>query len=320
MKMKMMKARTSKTMKRLIKNILIVLCGTGMLAVSVPVSAMAAPVEEVKVAGEFVTPENLPEGENVIFEDESLNEVPNFRIDEDGNLVLIKDAEEPEVGDTLTPTDSDSADSDEIEGTGDNQTPVESYGPLTPDGNLNLVDDYGSPTGGGKQFITMQTKSGKYYYLIIDRDDEGNETVHFLNQVDEADILAAMEEEDVAAYDEWQASIDERKAQLEAEEEALRLKKEGEAVSGNDPTPTEEPSEPVKMNQTAVYGIVGVVGLVAIYFVYTKVVKGKKKKPEVPKDEPDDDWDEEYDDEDSNTEVAEVPDEEDESVNGEDNE
>ena len=122
--MKMMKARTSKTMKRLIKNILIVLCGTGMLAVGVPVSVMAAPVEEVKVAGEFVTPENLPEGENVIFEDESLNEVPNFRIDEDGNLVLIKDAEEPTDGDILASTDSDTADSDEIEGTGDNQTPV----------------------------------------------------------------------------------------------------------------------------------------------------------------------------------------------------
>lgn len=59
---------------------------------------------------------------------------------------------------------------------------------FTPDGNLTLVDDLGGITKTGKQFITLVTKNGNYFYLIIDRDDEGNETVHFLNQVDEAEI------------------------------------------------------------------------------------------------------------------------------------
>ena len=67
---------------------------------------------------------------------------------------------------------------------------------LTPDGNLSLIDDLGG-TSSGKQFITVETKGGNVFYLIIDRDDEGAQTVHFLNQVDEADLLALMEDGEV---------------------------------------------------------------------------------------------------------------------------
>ena len=68
--------------------------------------------------------------------------------------------------------------------------------PLTPDGNATLVDDF----GGNKQLITVTTKAGNYYYILIDRVNEDKETsVHFLNQVDDADLLALLDEEPQAA-------------------------------------------------------------------------------------------------------------------------
>ena len=70
---------------------------------------------------------------------------------------------------------------------------------LTPDGNLSLIDDIGSSARIGKQFITVETRNGNVFYLIIDRDDEGDETVHFLNQVDEADLLTLMGDDAPAA-------------------------------------------------------------------------------------------------------------------------
>ena len=62
---------------------------------------------------------------------------------------------------------------------------------LTPNGNMTLIDDY---VIGDTQYITVQTKSGNYFYIIIDRSGE-TENVHFLNKVDEADLLPLLDEE-----------------------------------------------------------------------------------------------------------------------------
>ena len=70
------------------------------------------------------------------------------------------------------------------------ETPEATAKPLTPEGNMTLVDDINGDAAGDKQFIVVQSKGGNYFYIIIDKADEGNNTVHFLNQVDEADLLS----------------------------------------------------------------------------------------------------------------------------------
>ena len=74
---------------------------------------------------------------------------------------------------------------------------------FTPDGNLTLIDDFLQIEVPGdeeteqveKQFITVQSKNGNTFYIVIDRNGE-TENVYFLNLVDEADLMALMESEE----------------------------------------------------------------------------------------------------------------------------
>ena len=75
---------------------------------------------------------------------------------------------------------------------------------------MTLVDDIGEEEDkSSQQFITLVTKAGNTFYLIIDRDKVGNQNVHFLNMVDEADLLALMDEEEAAKYQEKKPEVTE---------------------------------------------------------------------------------------------------------------
>lgn len=80
---------------------------------------------------------------------------------------------------------------------------------LTPVGNLTLIDDLLQDENTAsvesveneqksKQFITVQSKNGNYFYIIIDRSGD-TENVYFLNLVDEADLFALLETDEESA-------------------------------------------------------------------------------------------------------------------------
>ena len=156
----------------------------------------------------------------------------------------------------------------------------ETSGALTPEGNLTLVDDYHTDysDGSGQQFITLVSKSGNTFYLVIDRNSKGAQTVHFMNLVDEADLLALMEEEDADAYTaEKEAAAQAEQDRLKAEKEAKKAAEEA-AASG-----TEQPKEN-KVTKIA-SGFLGVVVLIALaagggFYFYRQQMQKKKAEKE----------------------------------------
>lgn len=67
--------------------------------------------------------------------------------------------------------------------------------PLTPEGNMELIDNIEGDAAGDKQFIVVQSRGGDYFYIVIDKAAEGENSVHFLNQVDNADLMSIIEDE-----------------------------------------------------------------------------------------------------------------------------
>ena len=194
--------------------------------------------------------------------------------------------DESAVAETETITETQVETKEETET--DTESTEETGNALTPDGNLTLVDDVGESSGTGKQFVTLVTKSGNYFYLIIDRDDEGNNTVHFLNQVDEADLFSLMEDEEAQKL---QAELAEKEQQTETEPEVTTPEVEKE--------PVEEKKETNML--PAIGTLVILIGGAGV-FAFMKL-KEKKKAEEAAKPDPDADYDDdmEYDfmDEDS---------------------
>ena len=154
----------------------------------------------------------------------------------------------------------------------------ETSGALTPEGNMTLVDDYHTDysDGSGQQFITLVSKSGSTFYLVIDRNAKGQQTVHFMNLVDEADLLVLMEEDAADAYTaEKEAAAQAEQDKLKAEEEAKKAAEEAETA------------EPPNENKVTKYAgaFLGVVALIALaagggFYFYRQQMQKKKAEKE----------------------------------------
>ena len=179
------------------------------------------------------------------------------------------------------PEDNDSKETTQVTDTSNTSTPKKA---LTPDGNLTLVDDIKTNNTNDKEFLTVVSKSGNYFYIIVDRADNGEMNVHFLNLVDERDLLDLIDEET-----------------KEPEPEPIII----------EPTPIEEPDpEPETPKKSGIGGIIALLALLGlaaggVYYYFNFI------KPNQENGNPDNLDDFDWDDEDEDIEIEIVEDEED---------
>ena len=157
---------------------------------------------------------------------------------------------------------------------------------LTPDGNLSLVDDLGERNGSGQQFVTLVTNNGNYFYLIIDRDEKGQETVHFLNMVDEQDLFSLMDDDAADALRKQQAeTLESKEAEEKASSETAGQSNESDTDNDN--------SEKKKTNAASVLIVLALMAAVGGGWF---VMQTKKKKQSSSAEDPDADYIDEEDD------------------------
>lgn len=153
---------------------------------------------------------------------------------------------------------------------------------LTPDGNMTLVDSTASSSG-SKQFLTLTSRDGNFYYLIIDHDKDGNENVHFLNQVDERDLLGLMDEKEAKEIENQRQ-----------EEEAAAAAQKAVKNSKNSADTKEEDAADIAGHSVPKKTLVAGAGLLVLLAGCGAglVVLNKKKKAEPKKPDPDADYEE----------------------------
>ena len=175
--------------------------------------------------------------------------------------------------------------------------------PLTPEGNMTLVDDSTSDSK-ERQFLTVTSRKGNYFYLIIDRANDGTDNVHFLNQVDEADLLPLIEtsEEEAApaacsCTKKCFIGAVNTSCELCAADMSVCVGKEPEPEPESEPDGESQPEKKGGVNVASIVSLVVLAGGGAVYFL-----KFRKKKPDVKGQDDLDDYDygdeEESDDED----------------------
>lgn len=143
------------------------------------------------------------------------------------------------------------------------ETEEGSVGAFSESGNLSLLDDVGSDEAKELEYMTVQTKSGAVFYLVIDRSAD-SENVYFLNQVDELDLMAIMDD---AQKQEYENSL---------QEEPMIQETPADDEPVVDEPVEEEPQAGLQTNNLALFGVIGVIA-VAVIGGYAFMKKKAKK-------------------------------------------
>ena len=184
--------------------------------------------------------------------------------------------------------------------------------PLTPKGNATLVDDF----GGNKQLITVTTKAGNYFYILIDRAAEGENTVHFLNQVDDADLDALLEDGQTTEEPPAVCTCTEKCEAGAVNTSCPVCTADRSQCTGKEAEPeeTEQPQEEEtgKSNPGMLFIVLVIIGLGGAALYYFKVIKPKKDAAKGTDNLDEYDFDE-YEDEETEEEQPEETDDGDNS-------
>lgn len=161
---------------------------------------------------------------------------------------------------------------------------------FTPDGNMTLIDNVEGKDEGQKQFIIVQSKNGHYFYIVIDYSAEGENTVHFLNQVDEADLMAILAEEEITLAP-AECTCTDKCAVGDIDTTCPVCIASMTDCAGAEATTPDETNPPADDEQPAPSGlntgaIIGIVAILALagggIFYYFKVLKPKQQKNKQP--------------------------------------
>lgn len=148
----------------------------------------------------------------------------------------------------------------------------ENAGAFSESGNLSLLDDVGADEAKNLEYMTVQTKSGAVFYLVIDKSAD-TENVYFLNQVDEFDLMTIMDD---AQKQEYESSL-----QDEPQEVPDTPIEEEPTV---DELVEEEPKKELQKNNLALFGVIGVIGALVIGGYAFMKKKAKKDGADLEED------------------------------------
>ena len=211
---------------------------------------------------------------------------------------VVSTEEIPVTSITESEKSADTAETTDISETNDNEDKtVSDETSSLPEGNGALLEDVSDDVV-NRQFLSIQSKNGNTFYIVIDKDSKGKQNVYFMNLVDEYDLMAFVEK----FPEEVQSEL------KNGEESSAEIDKDGNAVK-SDESQTDKDLKTKSSGGNPMLIVILVLAAGGGAFYYFKVVK-PKKGAKAPKQADYCDEDEDYEEDTVNEDVSDEDEEE----------